>query len=31
MKEIIKELDSMWLETTGIQYMVNELKDVRIQ
>ena len=28
MKEIIKELDSMWLETTGIQYMVNELKDV---
>jgi len=27
MKEIMKELDSMWLETTGIQYMVNELKE----
>lgn len=28
MHKIIEELDTMWMNTTGIQYMVNELKDV---
>jgi len=28
MKQIINELESMWLETEGVQDMVNKLKDV---